>query len=218
MLAILSNNRRFITTGLLVFFSLGFLGFFAKGEGVNAVFQGFIVSIVFFLIVPLAYGTIVLKESLKNLGLQKGNPAAGILASIGSIIVAGAVVVWLALTLPAFREQYVFPVSVETGFVWFILYELVLVSSIALLYEVFFRGLIGLLWLRAFGMISVFMQAAIFFGLVYFSGGISWQMAPLLIFCPFAGFIAYRSQSIWYSFAASWTFLFLTDVFFLILR
>lgn len=218
MLEILARNQRFIVTGLLVLFSLGFLGFFTESDQLSPVFQSFIVSIVFFLVIPVLYSKIVLKESLKNIGWQKGNVSAGILTGIASVVLASVAVVGLALTFPGFREQYVFPVLIERSFVWFMFYELVLVTLTVLLYEVFFRGLVQLSWLRVFGWWSIVMQTALFFGLLSLSHALSWQVAPLLIFCPLAGFIAYRSQSIWYSFAASWVFLFLTDVFLLALH
>ena len=82
MLETLSKNRRFVVTGILVFFSLGFLGFFSENDRLSPIFQGLIVSLVFFLVIPLFYSKIVLKESLKNLGLQKGNLAAGTLSCL----------------------------------------------------------------------------------------------------------------------------------------
>ncbi|HLC95413.1 MAG TPA: hypothetical protein VJH89_02905, partial [Patescibacteria group bacterium] len=148
MLEQLSLYRRFIVTGALVLVSLGFLVLFSESDALSPVFQSFIVSIVFFLVIPILYCKIVLKEPLGNIGWQKGNVSAGVLASIVSIILAGAIVIGLALTFPAFDEQYIFPVSVETNFFWFILYELVLVTFMVLLYEVFFRGLVQTLWLR----------------------------------------------------------------------
>lgn len=218
MLETLSKNRRFVVTGLLVLFSLGFLGFFSESERLSPVLQGLIVSLTFFLVIPLLYSKIVLKESLKNLGLQRGNLAAGVLTSVISVVLAVALVAILAFTFPLFRERYVFPVLVETSFVWFVLYELILVPFMVILYEVFFRGLVELLWLKSLGLWAVFIQAGIFFGFAYLSHDISWQRAPLLIFCPLAGLIAYRSGSLWYSFAASWIFLFLIDIFFLVFR
>lgn len=215
---ILAKNHRFIVTGLLILFSLGFLGFFTESDRLSPVFQGFVVSTVFFLVIPVLYSKMVLKESLKNIGWQKGNITAGILTGIASVVLGGVAVVGVTLAFPRFQEQYLFPVAVETSFAWFVLYELILVTFTALLYEVFFRGLVQLFWLRAFGIWSVAIQTALFFGLIYLSRDISWQAAPLLIFCPLSGFVAYRSQSIWYPLAASWTFLFLTDVFFLIFR
>ncbi|MDP3957085.1 MAG: hypothetical protein Q8Q10_01095 [bacterium] len=216
MLATLSKNRRFVVTGLLVLFSLLFLGLFSTSDNLSPVFQGLIVSVVFFLVIPLLYSKIVLRESLKNLGLQKGNFAAGVLSAIFSVALALVAMAALAFTFPQFRAQYAFPALVENSFLWFVFYELVLVSLVVLLYEVFFRGLIELLWLKAFGVWAVFMQAGIFYGFLYLSDDISWQRAPLLIFCPLAGFIAYRSGSLWYSILASWVFLFLADIFFLV--
>lgn len=210
--------RRFIVTGVLVFFSLGFLIFFTESDSVSPVLQKFIVSIVFFLVIPLLYSKIVLSESLKNLGFQKGNFGAGVFTSLLSVALAGGVVVWLAFSFPSFHEQYTLPASVENSFLWFVFYELVLVSLSVLLYEVFFRGLVELFWLRDFGTSSILIQTVLFFGLLALSRSISWQVVPLLIFCPLSGLISYRSQSIWYSVVASWTFLFLTDVFFLIYR
>ncbi len=218
MLRILSMYRRFIVTGMLVFFSLGFLIFFTESDALSPVLQKFIVSIVFFLVIPLLYSKIVLSESLKNLGFQKGNFGAGVFTGLLSVALAGGVVVWLALSFPSFHEQYTLPASVENSFLWFVFYELVLVSLSVLLYEVFFRGLVELFWLREFKWWSILIQAVLFFGLLALSRSISWQMVPLLIFCPLSGLIAYRSKSIWYSVVASWIFLFLTDVFFLIYR
>jgi membrane protease YdiL (CAAX protease family) len=218
MFAILSIYRRFIITGILVFFSIGFLGFFSESDHLSPVLQRLIVSIIFFLVIPLLYSKMVVGEPLKNMGLQRGNFGAGIFASILSLMVALGIIVGLVLAFPTFHEGYTFPVLVQRSFFWFVFYELVLVSLLVLLYEVFFRGLIQLFWLRGLGVWAVLIQTAIFYGMFFFSNDISWQKAPLLIFCPLAGFIAQRSQSLWYSLGASWLFLFLTDVFFLIYR
>lgn len=199
-----------------MFFSLGFSEFFARSDGFNPAMQGFIAGIIFFLVVPVLYSKMVLKESLKNIGWQKGNVSAGVLAGIASVILGGAIVVGLVFTFPEFREQYIFPATVEKSFVWFMLYELILVAFVTFIYEVFFRGFAQLLWLKEFGLWAIFIQAAFFIGLFFLGDSLSWQMAPFIIFSPLAGFVAYRAQSMWYSFAASWIFIFLTDVFFLI--
>lgn len=215
---VITKNRRFIITGLVALFSLGFSEFFAKSDGFSPALQGFIAGVIFFLVIPILYCKIVLKESLKNIGWQKGNVPAGVLAGIASVILGGAIVVGLVFVFPEFREQYIFPATVEESFVWFILYEIVLMPFVVLLYEVFFRGFAQLFWLRELGMWSIAIQTLFFLGLLFFDDSLSWQMAPFIIFSPLAGFIAYRSQSIWFSFTASWVFLFLTDIFFLIFR
>ena len=60
MLETLSANRRFIITGLLVLFSLGFLGLFNESDALSPVFQSVIISIVFFLVIPLFYRKIII--------------------------------------------------------------------------------------------------------------------------------------------------------------
>ncbi len=218
MLEILVKNRRFIVTGLLVIFSLVFSEIFPKSDNFSPVLQGFIVASVFFLVIPVLYSKMVLKESLEEIGWQTGNMQAGVFFGIVSVVLAVAIIILLAFIFPDFRAQYVFPAAVERSFVWFALYELTLTVFVALLYEVFFRGFVQLFWLREFGMWAIAVQTALFLGLIFMGQSVSWQVVPLIIFCPLSGFIAYRSESIWYSLAASWLFFLLTDVFFLAFR
>ncbi len=211
------EQKRFLITGLLVTCSLLFLGFFRESDELSPVFQSLIVSLVFFLVIPILYCKMVLKEPLSHLGWRKGEMTAGLLS--GFVAVGGGIATLLFLDhFFPLSEGYVFSGYVESEFLWFLLYEVFLVSFTALLYEVFFRGFIQILWLGHLGIWAVGIQAAIFVGLFFLAGDLNWQNAPLLIFSPLAGLVAYFSGSIRYSFAASWLFLFLTDIFFLILR
>lgn len=210
-------NKRFIVTGLLILFSVFFLGFFSQSDKVNPVFQTLLVGITFLLVVPVLYSKIVLRESLKNMGWQEGKSFSGVLAAIICVALGLGIILLLSRYTP-FVEKYFFPITVQLHFSWFLLYELILVTLTTLLYEVFFRGLVQLSWLRSFGMLAVILQAVLFVGLLYLSDDISWQRAPIIIFSPLAGLVAYFSQSLWYSWAASWAFLFLTDVFLLVIH
>jgi len=210
-------DRRFIVTGLLILFSIFFLGFFSQSATVNPLFQTLLVSITFLLVVPILYSKIVLKESLKNLGWQQGKLFLGILSGMISIVLALGTM-FLLIQTTSFGEEYSFPINVEMHFGWFVFYELVVVTSVAFLYEFFFRGLVQLLWLRSFGMWSIVLQSMLFVGLLFLSDDISWQRTPIILFSVFSGVIAYFSKSIWYSFGASWVFFFLTDVFLLVIR
>jgi len=212
-------DKRFIVTGLLVVFSVFFLGFFGQDNNtaVNPFFQTMLVSITFFLVVPALYSKIVLKESLKNLGWQRGRIFPGVFFSIVSVTLAlGAV--FLLTRYTSFAVEYHIPMLAQSQFMLFLVYELVLVTFTTLLYEFFFRGLIQMSWLRSFGIWAIFLQTALFIGLLFLSDDISWQRFPVIFFCPLAGIIAYYSKSIWYSWAASWIFLFLTDIFLLVIR
>lgn len=210
-------DRRFIVTGLLILFSIFFLGFFSQSATVNPLFQTLLVSITFLLVVPILYSKIVLKESLKNLGWQEGKLFLGILSGMISVALALAVM-FLLIQTTSFGEKYSFPINVEMHFGWFVFYEVVVVTSVTFLYEFFFRGLVQLLWLRSFGIWAVVLQAMLFVGLLFLSDDISWQRTPIILFSVFSGAIAYFSRSIWYSFGASWVFFFLTDVFLLVIR
>lgn len=210
-------DKRFVITGLLIAFSVGFLGFFEESDTVAPVVQGFIVSLIFFLVIPALYSKIILGEMLGSIGWQRGNAFAG--AAVGAACVGvGTVASVLLIKLSPFREQYMLPGLAETDFFWFVLYEVVLVSLTALLYEAFFRGFIQLSWLRDFGIIAVLAQTVLFYLFFYLSGSFTWQYAPVLIFAPLSSIIAYTSRSIWYPLVASWLYLFITDILILALH
>ncbi len=208
-------TKKFITTGLLVIFSVFFLGYFSQSEKVNPVFQTFLVSVTFFLVVPLLYCKIVLKEPLSSLGWQQGKALPGFLLGTASVLVGLGIVAAL-MYFTSFREHYMLPASVKTNFFSFVLYEALLVPFTILLYEVFFRGLVQRLWLGSLGLVSVLLQVSLFIGLLALSGDVSWQRVPALIFAPLSGVIVYYSGSLWYAWAASFLFFFLTDIFLLV--
>lgn len=210
-------NRRFLITGTLVLFSLVFIAFFKESPRIHPVFQGFIVNVVFFLVIPLLYSKMILKESLDNLGLRKGEVMWGIIALVACVLFGLLLIILLSKSFPI-REQHMFPGLVKMDFFWFVLYETVLVSFVAFLHEVFFRGLIQFLWLGHLGFLAVFLQAGLLWGVYFMAGSLSFENAPLLLFAPLAGVIAHYSRSIWYSWAGSWLFLLLVDIFVLIQR
>lgn len=204
-------NKRFVITGLLVLFSVGFLGFFEESESVAPAVQAFIVSLVFFLAIPVLYSKIILGEPLGNMGWQRGSAFAGAVSGAACVGLATVVSV-LLIKMSPFGEQYRMPGLAETDFFWFVLYEVILVSLVTFLYEAFFRGFIQLSWLRDFGVMAVVAQTAFFFAFFYLSGSFTWQYAPILLFAPLSGIIAHVSRSIWYPFIAGWLYFFITDI------
>lgn len=208
-------TRKFIITGFLVLFSVFFLGYFSQSEKVNPIFQTFLVSVTFFLVVPLLYCKIVLKEPLASLGWQQGRVLPGIFFGIASVLLGLSIMAAL-MYFTSFREHYILPASVKTNFLSFVLYEALLIPFTVVLYEVFFRGLVQRLWLGSLGIMVILLQAGLFVGLLILSEDLSWQRVPALIFAPLSGLIVYYSGSLWYAWAASFLFFFLTDVFFLV--
>lgn len=210
-------NKRFFITGLLAVFSVFFLGYFTQADKVNPVFQMLLVMVAFFLVVPALYCKIVLKEPLHNMGWQGGNVFAGVFLSLLSLSL-GLVIMYGLDRYTSFGSAYLLPLSIQTDFLWFLLYEALMAPLMVLFYEVFFRGFIGLLWLRSLGVVSIFLQAGLFVLLLFVAGDLSANQVPALIFAPLAGLIAYYSQSVWYSWGATWLFFFLIDVYLLISR
>lgn len=217
ILRLLSRNKEFLATTVIVVISILFLGYFKESEQVDPKIQGLIVAITVFLVIPLLYCKMILERPLSALGFQRGNPWAGVGGGVIALTVAlGALfVLWNFTPL---LEEYRLPVIVEEQFLFFVLYELFFNAFFLFLFEVFFRGMILLLWLRELRIWGVFIQAALFGGILFLSNSIDAQSLPLLLFAPFAGLIAYQSRSLWYSLGFGWFFLLLVDTLVLILH
>lgn len=212
------SERKFLGTTALILFCLVFFALFEETSALSPYLQSFIIGLVFFLIIPLIYCKLILKEPFSAIGWQFGENLKGIFWGV-LLTAAGLIAVFLlALQFPEFKQEYGFPAIVETSFLWFMLYELLMVPFVLLVYEVFFRGMVQTLWLGHLGLWAVLVQAAFFAGLMYLSQGIGWADVSLVLFAPLAGLIAYQARSVWYSFLASWLFVFLTDILFLSLR
>ncbi|MFA9262209.1 MAG: hypothetical protein ACEQSB_02530 [Undibacterium sp.] len=213
----LARHKEFIGTSTAVITALLLLAYLGDSTDVSPVLQSFITYVGVFLVIPVLYCKILLGRPLSSLGFQKGNIWAGVGGSILALSVALAALFVLWNFTPLLKD-YQLPRAVEEKFLIFVLYEVFVNGFITLLYETFFRGFIMLLWLRNWGIWSVFFQAGLFFLLVYLSNGFSPETIPILLFAPFAGLIAYQARSVWFSYGASWLFFFFTDALILIFR
>jgi membrane protease YdiL (CAAX protease family) len=212
------RDKRFVLTGLLALVSLLFLGFFRESDRVSPVLQGYIVGLVFFLVVPLIYCKMILKEPLSALGFEKGKALPGFFWGLVGIAAASGVL--LALDrFTGLLSGYRFPASVERSFVGFILYETIVVVLTVLMYEVFFRGLVMRIWLGpVIGFPAVLVQAVLFGALLFSGGSLEPAQAPFLLASLFSGLTVYFSRSLWYGLLVSWAIVFLSDIFVLITR
>lgn len=210
------ERKEFIVTGGVVLTALVLLPSLEQHSTMDPIFQSLIVSAVLFLVLPLLYCKIVLKQPWSALGLRKGSVWAGLGGSLVALVSGLVFLFGLIHFTPVFDRMYL-PRAVEESFFLFLLYEVVLNGWITLLIEVFFRGLVMFVWLRSLGFLSVLIQAGLFGGFLYLTNDITPSMIPLLLFSPLAGLIAYQSRSIFASWGASWFFVFLADVLILIL-
>lgn len=217
ILPFLARHKEFIGTSTAVITALLLLAYLGDSRDVNPVLQSLITYVGVFLVIPILYCKILLGRPLSSIGFQTGNAWAGVGGSVLALAVALAALLVLWNFTPLLKD-FMLPRAVEEKFLIFVLYEVFVNGFITLLYETFFRGFVMLLWLRNLGIWSVFVQAGLFFLLVYLSNGLTPETIPLILFAPFAGLIAYQSRSLMFSFAASWFFSFFTDAVVLIFR
>lgn len=213
----LSYHKEFVGTTVVVLSSIAFFVSFPQSKTLSPVLQGFIASFGIFLAVPILYCKIILRRPLSTLGFRKGNPWAGVGGSVLALVVALAALFVLWNFTPLLKN-YRLPVAVEEQFLFFVLYEVVLNGIIVFMFEVYFRGLIMMLWLRSWGVWSVGVQTIIFTFFLFAGGDVNASTIPYLLFAPFSGLIVYQSGSLWYGLGASWFFFLLTDALILIFR
>lgn len=212
------KEKHFIGTTALIVFCVLFFAFFQASSQLSVVLQGFIITSIFFLILPLAYVRLVLGEPFSVLGFRLAgdtmkNVITALLASGG-----GLGVTWFLVRFyPTIASQTLFPVLVETKFVWFVIYALTLLPFTLFVYDVFFRGMVQILWLRN-TWLAVGIQALFFAGLLLATEGWMFAHIPLILTACIAGAVAKKTDSLWYAFLTSYLVTFGTHILFLSLR
>lgn len=204
-------------TTLFVCITLGLLYSLPESGSLDSALQEIIASSIFLLVLPVIYCKMILKEPLSSIGLREARWLPAFFWG-GVMIAVGGVLLFLLLPVEGFREAYRLPAFIEKSFKWFVVYEVLVVGGIALLYEVFFRGLVMKLWLGPFGPVAIVLQSALFIGFIGISSGFSWQYAVLCYASLFSGVVAYFSRSIYASWLANWALFFLVDLVFLVVH
>lgn len=208
-------DRRFMVTGGALLLSLLLFIYFPENNRLSSDTQSLMALVVFFLLFPLLYTKYILKESWQALGFRLSDDYADWLAVAGMLILGLLGFFGMYTWWPELGQALQLPFSIVRSFASFVQYELFLLAII-FFYEVFFRGFVMLLFLRRFGAWSVVGQWLIFLLFLLAGGSFGIDQVPMMLFAPLAGWIAYRSRSLWYSFLASALFLFLIDAFLLL--
>lgn len=208
-------DRRFVVTGGALFLSLLLFVFFPSTDRLPSEVQSFIAFSIFFLLFPLLYAKFILGEGWGAMGFRMQQSLSGWVGIILAVGCGFGVFFFGYQWWPSLHETYRLPFSVERSFLAFVQYELFLLTTV-LFYEVFFRGFVQLLFLRRFGWWSIPLQWGMFLFFLLASQSFGMDQFSMILFAPFAGWVAYRSQSIWYSFLASGLFFIIMDVFLLL--
>ncbi len=162
-------------------------------------FQQVFIMLVFFVIFPLSFNKLFLKNKLSFYGLQIGDWKKGLIWSFYSLIIV-FFVFFILIYFFGFLRNYSIPIFITKSFLNFIMYEFLLSALFVLIYEFYFRGFILFIFKTKLEFWAILVQALIFLILVLVIGYSSlFLFLPYLIFTPFAGFIALKSRSILYS-------------------
>lgn len=215
MTTMMASKRRFLADGLAVLLALLAYYLFPVDTKLNSVAQSIALGVAFFVILPILYVGLIRKESLSAIGLGPSVKRLGLL-SVPLATISALAVLFLVVRYYPVGENYYIPSLAISSFPIFLLYEVLVVGTIAFLYEVFFRGLVQLLWLGRYGLSAVFFQFVIFSLFLLATDGIVWQSAPVLLAAVSSGFIAAYTKSLYYSWVSGWLVLFLADAYFLI--
>jgi hypothetical protein len=201
-------DKKLLVTGGMIILCLFLFAAFPTGN----IFQKLVAYITFLVAVPLLYVKMVLKESLKDYGFQRGNWKKGVLWG-GLSLMASLAIFYLLLNYANFAYNYQPSPLATEKFTHFVLYEIFLVGFYVFMYEWFFRGFVMFSFSKEAKYWSIIIQFILFLAFIIFAGGAKWSIAYYIIIAPLAGFTAYQSRSLAYSLASSWIFIIIADTF-----
>lgn len=201
-------NQELFSTSLVILACLFLFSIFPTKN----IFQEIISSLTFFFVVPILYVKIILKKDLKEFGIQLGDRRKGIIFSSLALIMS-LLIAYVFFQYSSFSKNYTLPEIIKNNFIFFIIYELFIVGFFTALYEFFFRGFIQFSFLKKVGFWSIILQTVLFVLMFLVTGSFGWSIVPFVVIAPFSGFVAWKSNSIVYSFFSTLIFIMLIDAF-----
>jgi membrane protease YdiL (CAAX protease family) len=209
--------KKDIITSLVVLAAFLFFVFTPELPTLGGIVQGFILMLIFFGFLPLGYHFFVLHRSRAEIGFCLQNSRQGVVLAL--LAAGGAFLFSVLMTkiFPGFWEHYTLPLIVQQSFGWFLLYELILVPVVIIFFELFFRGFVQYSWLASrLGQWAILVQGVLFLLFLLATQSLSWNTVPLLLFAFISGFLIHKTRSMLYPLLATWLFIVLVDVYFLV--
>lgn len=207
------NKKEIITSIFILLCLAGYVYFPASGY-----FQYKAVAVIFLVLLPFLYNKYFLKE--KNIfkriliGDWKNNLIWSGLGLIGSLFV-----MFLIFKFTNIGDHYFLASAIKNDFWVFLEYELFGVAFTVMMYEIFFRGFVLFhfsVYLKKWAILVQFLfflvMLLMLFDLPY------WFYINYLVFAPFAGWIAYKGDSILYSFVGQLIFVIIVDALYIALN
>lgn len=206
------KKREIITTVFAMLCLFGYVFFPAEGY-----FQYKAVAVIFLIIVPFLYSKYFLRDEKFFQKFTIGNWKKNLQwLSVGLLI--ATVLAALVFKYSDFLQQYTLAKSIKTSFKTFLIYEFTGVFFTVAVYELFFRNFLFFYFLKIIGKWAILVQFLFFVLLIFMIPSLPiWYYITYLIFAPIAGWIAYKSDSILYSFLGQFVFVILVDASFIAL-
>lgn len=201
-------SKKQVITTIFILTCLGGYVFFPR----SGAFQYRTAMFVFFALLPFLYDKLFLKENIILKGINFGNGLNNVKWSAISLVLP-LVLMFILFKYLNLGVHYFLPISVKEDFGKFLLYEFTGVSFTVAMYEIFFRGFVMNFFRADFGKLAILIQF-LFFALMLLVFNFNlpyWFYISYLVFSPFAGWIAYMSGSILYSFVGQLLFIIMID-------
>lgn len=207
---LLTLNKKEIVTSIFIILCLaGYVFFPATGT-----FQHKLVMLIFLVLLPFLYCRYFLKEknifSRFSVGDWKNNLISLIIALIGSFFI-----IYLLFEYTELLSHYFLPLGIKNNFSLFLIYEFTGVAFTVILYELFFRGFIMFYFKSFTGKWSVLIQVLFFILMITLFNLPYWFYITYLIFAPIAGWLAYKSESLLYSYFGQLFFIIIVDAYYI---
>jgi hypothetical protein len=209
------KRRNFINNSGLWMSSLIILAclFLSISFPAKAGFQQITKNLSFLVIIPVLYIKLVLKEDLKNYGLnfsKKENKKRGIFWAMFMLFVS-FLVAYLLINYTDFKKGYILAAYITGNFGIFIAYELILVNLLLFIQNFFFQGFVLFTYLKKLDYWSILIQFCLYSLFIFVLGNFSWQLAPFIILSLTGGWVTYKSRSFLYSYLMGFLFIIILD-------
>lgn len=208
-----SDVEVFITFGVILSAMFLFVVFPYRG-----LFQEIIVSLIFLLVVPWSFVKFVLKKNWRDFGLKMPNKKdqMGTLITMGISFLIVAIIMYLMIKYTSFKEHYFLSKNdLSKDFMRFLMYEFLAVNFFVFLYEFFFRGFVMFYFAKRIGAYAIVFQFLVFLLFLDMANQFNFSSLYYILIAPFSGLIAYRSNSLLYSYLFSIIMMIVGDLIFI---
>jgi membrane protease YdiL (CAAX protease family) len=200
------NKKEIITSIFILLCLAGYVYFPASGY-----FQYKAVVVIFLVLLPFLYNKYFLKEKnfFKRILIGDWKNSLKLL-SIG--LTGAFLIMFLIFKFTDIGNHYFLASGVKDDFWQFLKYELTGIAFTVAIYELFFRGFVMSHFLNNLKKWAILAQFLFFLVLLLMLHELPyWFYIVYLVFAPFAGWIAYKSDSILYSFLGQLLFVIVID-------